>query len=507
MNATPHKKLTVLRWTGWVVTHLLALGVGWWAAAERSADGIGVEESAPRRSSGRELRRTSRVPVSELIGAYGNSEYWTESQARRPGSERMARSGDPPPRTPAQRAAGTKDIPAAIQKELEALNAGKVHDYMLAEALVTRWMKEDAKACAAWLGRMESRIGWMDPFQAFVASRPPMEVLDLMDDGWLDTNRRRAMECLTRQVGQYSAASLPDVLERLGGEPAKRFLEAASSEARPEDAALWLELAGEDSRMLAAFAGRWIRATGSGRGPSREVNTDDAWLRQAESLLELAEGTPAEQAFRSRFDEQRRIADGAKLLKLAGSDPKEAFPGLVQRAIGEGHGEEEARKIACDQIRNAMPDGMAAWEQGTWLAALQHNLSGKARLDEVLGERLDAIRGNLPEALQSDPRIASFGDALAVDPVATLEFARDRGLLDEVVRGGAVRLQESSVSISVHAEMLAAFAREGLWTASRGLPDPKSFADKFAREDPDAAKAWMAGLPQIFKQPQENPSR
>jgi len=407
--------------------------------------------------------------------------------------------------TPEQRAAETKDIPAAIQKELEALNAGKIHDYMFAKALVTRWMKEDAKACAAWLGRMESRIGWMDPFQAFAASRPPMEVLDLMDDGWLSVNRRRAMESLAQQVGESSAASLPDILERLGGDLAKGFLETASRYARPEDAALWLQLAGDDQRMLADLAYRWIQTQDVlGRTPAVP---DEAKLRQAESLLALAEGTPAAELFRARVEEQRRNADGARLLALAGSDPKQAFPDLVRRAMDEGRGEEEATKIACDQIRNALPGGLAIWQKGAWLAAIQHNLSGKSRLDEVLGERLDAIRANLPDPLQSVPRIASFGDALAVDPAATLEFARDRGLLDEVVRGGADKLGQNSLSASVRAEILAAFAREGLWTTSRGLPDPRWFADEYARYDPEAAKAWMAGLPQIFKQPQDNPPR
>lgn len=506
MNATPFRKLPVLRWSAWAVTHLLALGAGWWLAGERSPVVSGAEESTPIRSSGREPRRTSRVPVSELIGAYGNSEYWSESQARRPGAAILEIPVDKHPRlTPEQRAAETKDIPAAIQKELEALNAGKIHDYMFAKALVTRWMKEDAKACAAWLGRMESRIGWMDPFQAFAASRPPMEVLDLMDDGWLSVNRRRAMESLARQVGESSAASLPDILERLGGDLAKGFLETASRYARPEDAALWLQLAGDDQRMLADLAYRWIQTQDVLGGPP--AVPDEAKLRQAESLLALAEGTPAAELFRARVEEQRRNADGARLLALAGSDPKQAFPDLVRRAMDEGRGEEEATKIACDQIRNALPGGLAIWQKGAWLAAIQHNLSGKSRLDEVLGERLDAIRANLPDPLQSVPRIASFGDALAVDPAATLEFARDRGLLDEVVRGGADKLGQNSLSASVRAEILAAFAREGLWTTSRGLPDPRWFADEYARYDPEAAKAWMAGLPQIFKQPQDNPPR
>lgn len=504
MNEPAQRRLSTIRWLGWVITHLLALGIGWWVACDQSAPGGATEEIVPPRSSGRELRSERRVSSRELIEAYGNSEFLAEAQARRPKYPwEVSRSANPPMLTPEQRAAEIKDISAAMQHDLEAVNGRKPYDYEFARALITRWMKEDAKACAAWLGKMESRINWMDPFEAFASSRPPMEVLDLMEDGWLGINRSRALQCLAQHVGKAAAAaSLPEILARLGGDGAKGFLQAAAREARAEDAAIWLQLAGDDRQMLSGFAQRWLNgAEAVASGSSQAGNSAEAWLRQAGQLLETAAGTPAEDLFKARFDDQRKAVESAKLLAMVATDPKAAFSGLVARAIGDGHGEEEATRIALKQIEDGSSQRWEKWDQGAWQKAIQQSLTGDRSFEEVLGGRFDAIRDQLPEPLQAAPRTASLSDALTVNPDATVAFASQRGMLDEAVRGAVALLRGPDAPLAVQADILGVFAREGLWDESRGLPDPQEFAEMYARNDPEAAKAWRACLPKAINMP------
>lgn len=409
----------------------------------------------------------------------------------------VVRDGDPPVLSPDERAVAVGDIPAALQKEIDGLNTGKGHDYILGKALINRWMKENPKACAAWLGGMKSRIGWMDPFHAFAKSLPPMELLDLMEGDWLGANRRRALECLAQHMGDTAATDLPQVLDRLGKEEAAGFLSRASDGASADDAETWLQLAGEDRQLLNGLARRWIDGA--------RDEPDEGWLRQMELLLQAAAGTPAEEIFRARFEEQRKIAEGRILLASAKADPKQAFDGLLARAIAEGHDPVEARNIASEQVKSAYPGGIETWRQSEWHVSIQQSLAGSRALEDALAERLESIREGLPEPLQAAPRGETWSDALTVDAMATLVFAKHQGLLDEVIRSGAALAGQHDVSLAVKADLLSAFAGEGLWNKSRGLPDPKAFFETYSREDPAAAKAWWASLPQDLRNTQ--PSR
>lgn len=75
-------------------------------------------------------------------------------------------------------------------------------------------------------------------------------------------------------------------------------------------------------------------------------------------------------------------------------------------------------------------------------------------------------------------------------------------MLEEAVRGALALLRGPYAPLAVRADMLGAFAREGLWDKSRGLPDPKDFAEMYARQDPEAAKGWRAGLPNAIHIPE-----
>ena len=191
-------------------THLLALGAGWWfAGKDEPIVAPGNQPARPGKAS-RPPRPERRVSTADLLAAYRNPELWGEALKRR--NEASRPRVEPPHGTPAvpippeQRAAEIADIAGAMQKELEAVDAGKAYDHQLAKALVTRWMKEDPVACAAWLGRMKMRVGWGDPFAAIAKTLPPGELLALMEQGWLRVNRRRALDYLAEHLGESSAA-------------------------------------------------------------------------------------------------------------------------------------------------------------------------------------------------------------------------------------------------------------------------------------------------------------
>jgi hypothetical protein len=132
-------------------THLLALGAGWWSvqSSPLASDAHPVEALASKTSP----RPERRVATADLLAAYRSPELWGEALKRRSEAARPRR--EPPHGTPAvhvpaeQRAAEIADIAGALQKELEAVDAGRSYDYQLTKALVTRWMKEDPAACAA----------------------------------------------------------------------------------------------------------------------------------------------------------------------------------------------------------------------------------------------------------------------------------------------------------------------------------------------------------------------
>ena len=243
-------------------THLLALGAGWWALRDSAvaADPLPALAGKTERSP----RQERRGDTAELLAAYNNSDFWMEAQQRRSAAEEEppASAASPVFNTPEERAAEIADIPGALQQELESVNAGKAYDYQLAMALIFRWMKEDAAACAAWLGRMNSRVGWGDPFNAFAGALPPLELIGLMD-GWLQVNRNRALSAIAERVGRENASELPVLLARLGADEAKGLLENAANHARVEDAALWLSVVGDDPNRLALLARQWIQGPGT----------------------------------------------------------------------------------------------------------------------------------------------------------------------------------------------------------------------------------------------------
>ena len=490
-------------------THLLALGAGWWAVRGRDAAPAADSSPALAGKADRPPRQERRVGGPELLAAYGNSEFWIESQRlRNLATQEAPVSGPSPASIPVeQRAAETADIPGALQKELEAVNAGKTYDYQLAKALIRRWMKEDAAACAAWIGGMNSRVNWGDPFNAFAESLPPMELIGLMD-GWLRTNRGRALSEIAEQVARTNASELPALLARLGGDEAKSFLANAATYARVEDAEVWLNVFTDDSSL----ARKWIQGPGTSWEwrdgewlPSRPEMKD--WEARAEMALAAATGTPAEEVFRKQWELERHRSEAGRELARVAREPAEASAALVELYRAAGSDEADALRRVGEEISRSYEGGLQVWQREAWEQDLQLSLLGRQSLDVALAARLDAINAALPEVLRPGTRGSSWHDAMRVDAAATLEGARQRGESDEVVRVAAELVRDHETSMPVRAEILGLLAEQGLWNQDGTLPKAATFMEEYLGFDPDAARSWRQGLPESISNTLKEGSR
>lgn len=479
-------------------THLLAIGAGWWAVRGRDAEPAADTPSVLAGKTDRPPRQERRVGSAELLAAYGNTDFWTESQRlRSSATQEVPATGPSLVFIPVeQRAAEVGDIPGALQKELEAVNAGKWYDYQLAKALILRWMKEDSAACAAWIGGMNSRVNWGDPFNAFAESLPPLELIGLMD-GWLRTNRGRALSEIAEQVAKTNASELPALLARLGGDEAKSFLGNAANHARVEDAEVWLSLLADDSSL----ARKWIQGPGvswewrDGEWlPSRPEMKD--WEARAEMALAAAAGTPAEEVFRKQWDLERHRSEAGRELARVAREPAEAAAAMVELYRAAGHDEAEALRRAREEISRSYEGGLQVWQREAWEQDLQLSLLGRQSLDVALAARLDAIDSSLPEVLRPGTRGSSWYDAMRVDPAATLEVARQRGESDEAVRVASDLVRDHETSMPAQAEILGRLAEQGLWNQDGTLPKAATFMAEYLAFDPDAARAWRQGLPE-----------
>lgn len=491
-------------------THLLALGAGWWCLGPSHPKSSSPREtSRSSRQSERSPRQDRRVSAEELLAAYHETDMWVEVSKRRTGALQLAEA--PSNRTredyipPEQRAAEVTDIPGAMQKELEAADAGKSYDYKLAKALVARWMKEDPAGCAAWLGQMKMRNGWGDPFAAFAKTLPPMELLKLMEQGWLQRNRRYGLEFLAQQMGEASVADLPAVLAALRDGEAKSFLEKASGKARVEDAAAWIELLAADPEGLRSLAVRWIQGPGANwqweDGAWVPLGRDAAnWQEKSELLLAAAAGTSAEEIFRRQWEAERQRSDKGRELARIAREPAEATAALVDFYAGQGHDEAEARRLASQAIAASYRDGLEVWQREAWSQDLQLSLLGQRKLDEALTARLEAIATELPEVLQAGTRSRTWRDAMVIDATATLAVARQSGRVEEALQTATQLVSDYDTSLAMRAEILLVLSEQGLWEQGAQFPIARSFYTEFLQDDPEAARLWIGRLPAHLSQ-------
>ncbi|MCW1923590.1 hypothetical protein OKA05_13580 [Luteolibacter arcticus] len=491
-------------------THLLALGAGWWFLGHDDPEAAPDPALSLATKSERAPRQDRRVSTADLLAAYNNHELLSEVMKRR--NEAAPPPPSPPHGTPsvyvpaAQRAAEIADMAAAMQKELDAVDAGKMYDHELARALVARWMKEDPAACAAWIGQMKMRVGWGDPFDAFAKTLPPRELIALMDRGWIQRNRSMALRDLAEHVGDAYAADLTAVLALLGEKETKPFLEGALGKARVEDAAVWLTQFSGDTVVLQSFASRWIDAPDSdwrwegGVRPSFSGEEED-WQEKAKLALDAVAGTPAEEIFQRRWEEeQRQVEKGRELARVA-HEPAEATAALVELYLKQGNSEAEARQLVMREISQSYQNGMEVWQGEAWEQDLQLSLLGQRKFKEVLTGRLDAIAANVPEILQSETRSRTWNDAMPIDPAAALEVARQTGQMEEVLQSATKLVRNNGTSLALQAQVLLALAGQGLWQQDgKQLPSAATFSADYLRDDPEAARQWIARLPSPLSQ-------
>jgi hypothetical protein len=477
-------------------THLLALGAGWWCLRPSGDSEPGADRELQRTSkSGRSVRQERRVSTEDLLAAYRlDSDLWSQAAAKRrseapPVEQTFANASSATADLPVeQRAAAIADIAGAMQKEVDATDSGKVYDHQLVQALVARWMKEDPAACAVWIGQMRMRTGWRDPFSTFAKALPAQEVLKLMDQGWLQRNREMGLRSLAAQLGEVSAGEVPAVLSALSSDEAKFFLDEAVGRARVEDVAVWLELLSGDSKRLELLAYQWI-------GESRPN-----WEEKAQLAMAAAEGTPAEEAFRKRWEERKMQSGKDRELARLASEPAEVNAALIDLYLEAGHDEAEASQLATQDILSDHTK-LEAWQRAAWYQDLQHCVLGQRELAETLTARLAAIETEIPEALQAATLTSAWGDAMVIDPVATLEVARKSGRTDEVLQSAKRVMGGVGISIAARAEVLLALSEQGLWQLDgKLLPTPAAFSAEYLRDDPEAARLWIARLPSPLSQ-------
>ncbi len=478
-------------------THLLALAAGWWGT--QGGDRASAEKPplAPQRHSDRPPREERRVRSADLIAAYGGDDWVEVMQQRKPAASHTASSA--PDVSPEQRAAETRDIPGALQEQLDAVNGGKSYDYKLAKALVQRWMREDPDACAEWLGRMEMRSGWGDPFTAFAESLPPLDLLGLINEDWLPRNRSLALSYLATHVGKQAAADVPAILARLDGKDAENFLNAAAEQARVEDARVWIAIAADDPQMLDELAQRWITGPGDHwKWSDGELVPSDrdaaAWQERAAQALAAAAGTPAEEVFLRRLEEEERQSEIGLQLARIPAEPVEAIAALTELMTAEGRDKAKASDLAAEAITAKYAEGLEEWNRDDWEVDLQHSLLGRRAHEQVLADRLAAIASSLPEVLQQGTRERTWREAMMVDPEATLDVAIGGGFGEEAAANAAKLLGGMEVSRGLKADILVSLAARNLWNGA-DLPEGERFATELIRDDPSAAKTWLARLP------------
>jgi hypothetical protein len=326
-----------------------------------------------------------------------------------------------------------------------------------------------------------------------------LELIGLMD-GWLRSNRGRALSAIAKQVATANASELPALLARLDGDEARGFLENSANYARVEDAEVWLSLVADDPNLLAGLAGKWIWGPGSnwewrdGEWQPLSPELKD-WQSRAEMALAAAAGTPAEEGFRKCWEMERQRSEAGRELARVAREPAEATAALVELYRAAGQDDAEAVRRAGEEISKGYEGGLQVWQREAWEQDLQLSLLGRQSLETVLAARLDAIDSSLPEVLRPGTRGSSWRDAMRVDPAATLEVARQRGESDVAVRVASEFVQDHETSMPVRAEILGLLAELGLWNQNGTLPKAATFMEEYVGFDPDAARVWRQGLP------------
>jgi len=399
---------------------------------------------------------------------------------------------DLPTGTAEERAAACADIHADLEKEFKKVQGSLGYDYVYSRALVARWVKEDPAACSAWIGAMNSRGAWGDPSDAFARALPAQQALDLMENGWLDSNRRMALSDIAKATAERSPAELPGILSRLRKGEANSFLNAALYYAKPNDAAIWLQIAGSDEKLLASLADKWIVASPT---PDHRVPSDRNPQQDAEMALAAAAGTPAEAFFRQRYEAAVLTGKVDETMARLPSEPAAAVAALEAIYREQGLGPDAVQKKIMETVTQRYEGTLGQWNRVEWDSSLQQAVLGTLPMRDALEGRLAAIDSGLPEMLRGSSRASTLRDAMAIEPATVIQLALDRGLESEGVAAAAQVARLSEAPMTVRGDILLALANHDLWTDGHNLPDAKTFALRYFHYDPEAAQSWRRSLP------------
>jgi hypothetical protein len=205
--------------------------------------------------------------------------------------------------------------------------------------------------------------------------------------------------------------------------------------------------------------------------------------------------------FRKKIEAARREGEIGREIARVAREPAEASAALVDLYLNEGKNEAEARRLASDTISQSYRSGLDAWQKDAWEQALQLSLLGQQKLSDALIARLKAIDAELPQVLHDGTRSRMWSDAMAIDPGVTLEVARRSGRADEALQSAATLVLNGEVSFAKRAEILFALSEQEMWKQDgKLLPNAQTFSKQYLRDDPEAARLWMAKLPLALSQ-------
>lgn len=476
------------------------MGVGALVAfSGRDAGQVGEQGAASKTE--RVATEERRVPARDLLAAYRfDSPHAREASRRR---QKLIYGGDPPHvarqkgdwETPEERAAKVTDFVTTMQERVELVDQGKDYDYMFCKAVIRRWLEEEPEVCMAWLGRMEMRTGWGDPFSE-LAEGPmgadPVRMLELMGNGWLERNRGYALKNLAERMAKKGVAEIPAALELLRESEREKFLDEALFYAGSEDVAAWLEVIdADDEKRLKKLASKCLgRQLGQFSSPKVD------WQQRSEAVMAAVAGTPGEKFFQDEWAREQYSREKARLEAMVETDPKQAVELLVEMRVASGDDPEAARRRVVEDLSSRNNRRVEKWGQKEWEVGLQEVVMGENSLVGVLGERLGKISSELPPELHDTMGGKAVRDTLLVSPGETTAFVLSEG------RGAMLEgplkefLRDGNHTKSVGATVLREVIENEGWESVPGIrPLAVEFARGYLEIDRERASKWLGTLP------------
>lgn len=380
---------------------------------------------------------------------------------------------------------------------------GLAYDWQFYKALVKRWMEHDAAGCLQWIGQMKmEKTGWGDPFNVLFAGEhglSPKEALQLIDSAEsLPRNKRRMLNSLAEWTGAERAGELGDILQVLPkGSVRDKFLQSAMKGARPSEIATWIELvqAGEDPKRLVQDLMRGVLNPSPSRwrvedGKLVESGGGD-WEESMQLILDETAETPFAQLFESRILGYQSLRDMKRLRALVKVDAKAALEEYVKLQVEQGVEAGEARELGVRELQK----GSKNWGVRELNEGLQQVVLGHGSLPQLLEDRFQAARDELPEEFWAAAQQRVIEEAVHVAPRETVEFALQQGMKDEL--GGMLErgVKAQQLNPGQRGEVLLALMDGPSWElVSNGQRLLVNYAVQRMEGDQEAGLEWLRAV-------------